>query len=224
VVGWVAGTVWFQPRYAVRGLERLNPDVLFQVATDRKLVAITVDDGPHPEITPRVLDLLRERDVRLTFFVMGTSIAGNEAILERMRAEGHELANHLVEDRPAVLMAEDEFTRQLLAVDPWLDPASGFKWMRPGSGWFTSAMVDRVAEHGYRLVLGSIFPHDDVIHDPEVLSRDVLARIHPGAIVILHDGADERATLPETLGLILDGLAERGYRAVTVTELVRAGG
>lgn len=221
--GWLGGTVWCQPRYAVRGLARLNRDVLFEVPTSQKVVALTIDDGPHPEITPAVLDLLRERDVRLTFFVMGEQIAGNEAIVERMRSEGHEIGNHLVEDRPAVLMSEEEFTGQLLAVDRWVDRAAEFRWMRPGSGWFTPAMVERVSEHGYRLCLGSIFPHDDVIHDPQVLAADVLGRVHPGAIVILHDGTDERATLPETLRLILDGLAEQGYRVETVSGLVAAG-
>ena len=223
VIGWIAATVWYQPRYAVQGLALANPDVLFEVETSRQAVALTIDDGPHPDITPGVLDLLKERGVQLTFFVLGEHIPGNEHILERMRAEGHEIGNHLVEDRPTVLLSEKEFERQLLVVDPWVDRDAEFLWMRPGSGWFTPAMVDQVAKHGYRVCLGSIFPHDDRIHDPPTLAKAVLKRVYPGAIIIVHDGADERATLVETLGLILDGLEERGFQVMTVSGLVALG-
>jgi len=218
--GWIAGTVWYQPRYAVQGMARVNPDVLFEVSTSQMAVALTIDDGPHPDITPGVLDLLKERGVQVTFFILGDHVPGNEAILERMRAEGHEIGNHLVEDRPAVLMSTEEFERQLLAVDPWVDRDAKHRWMRPGSGWFTPAMVEQVAGHGYRLCLASIFPHDDRIHDPQTLARAVLDRVYPGAIIVVHDGAEERATLVETLRLILDGLEEGGYRVTTVSGLV----
>jgi peptidoglycan/xylan/chitin deacetylase (PgdA/CDA1 family) len=221
-LGWLG---WSQPRFLVDGVAELNPDVLFQVETAEKVVALTIDDGPHRAITPRVLDLLRERGVHATFFVLGDNIAGHEDLLARMRAEGHEIGNHLVEDRPSVLLPAEEFERQLLAVDPWVDAAAPHRWLRPGSGWFTPGMVELAAAHGYRICLGSIFPHDDRILEPQRLADDVLGRVHPGAIIVLHDGKDERVRLPETLRLVLDGLAARGYRVGTVSDLVarRAG-
>jgi peptidoglycan/xylan/chitin deacetylase (PgdA/CDA1 family) len=218
--GVLGGVIWRQPRFAVRGLARLNPEVLFRVKTSEPIVALTIDDGPHREITPRVLDLLQEYGVRATFFVLGANIPGNEDLLARMRAEGHEIGNHLVEDRPAILLSSEEFERQLLAVDPWIDPAAAYRWLRPGSGWFTPGMVGRAKRHGYRICLGSIYPHDDRIHEPRQLAVDVLGRVQPGDIIIFHDGQDRRAHLPETLALVLDGLAARGLRTVTVSELV----
>ena len=216
-VWWV---IWAQPRFAVRRLAALNPDVLFLVETDEPVVALTIDDAPHRAITPHVLDLLRDRGVRVTFFVLGANIPGHEDLLARMRDEGHEIGNHLVEDRPSVLLPEEEFERQLLAVDPWIDREAAHLWLRPGSGWFTPGMVDQAARHGYRVCLGSIYPHDDRIHDPERLAHEVLRRVRPGDIVVLHDGKDERAALPRTLALVLDGLAARGYRVATVSGLV----
>ena len=62
--------------------------------TKEKLVALTFDDGPHPEHTPQVLDVLKQYDVKATFFVIGTRIAGNEDILKRIHAEGHQTGNH----------------------------------------------------------------------------------------------------------------------------------
>ena len=223
VLGALIGVVvWRQPRFAVEGMADLNPDVLFRVETTRPLVALTIDDGPHATITPRALDVLAAHGAHATFFLLGEHIPGNEAVVERMRAEGHELGNHLVEDRPSIQLPEEEFVRQLLQVDPWMDKTARWRWLRPGSGWFSPDMVQLVADHGYRLCLGTIFPHDDRIHDAERLAATVLERVQPGDVIILHDGADERAVLGETLGLVMAGLAERGLRAVTVSELVAA--
>ncbi len=224
VVGAVIGRiVWLQPRFAVEGLADLNPEVLIRVETTQPLVALTIDDGPHATITPRALDVLAAHGAHATFFLLGDNIPGNEGLLGRMRTEGHELGNHLVEDRPSILLPEEEFIRQLLQVDPWVDKAARWRWLRPGSGWFSPGMVESAAEHGYRLCLGSIFPHDDRIHDAERLAAMVLERVQPGDVIILHDGSDERAVLGETLDLVLAGLAARGLRAVTVSELVAAG-
>lgn len=220
LAGTLGGIFWRQPRFVVRTLAGMNPGVLFHVETADSVVALTVDDGPHRAITPGVLDVLRERGLHITFFVLGDHIAGHEDILERMRAEGHEIGNHLVEDRPSIMLSDEEFERQLLAVDPWVDPHAEHRWLRPGSGWFDDGMVELAARHGYRLCLGSVFPHDDKIRDPDVLVPEVLGRVRPGAIIILHDGADERAGLLETLPRVLEGLADRGYEVVTVSELV----
>jgi len=108
----------------------------------------------------------------------------------------------------------------LKVVDPWLDAGAARRWLRPGSGWFTPKMVDMAERHGYGLCLGTIFPHDDKIHDPQKLAGWVLDRLHPGAIIILHDGQDERASLPATLRLVLEGIEAQGYQATTVSNLV----
>jgi len=215
--GWIG---WSQPRFAIDGLSELNPDVLFQAQTSEKVVALTIDDGPYRAITPHVLDLLRERGIHATFFVLGDNIAGNEDLLRRMQAEGHEIGNHLVEDQPSVLLPAEEFERQMLAVDPWVDAEASHRWLRPGSGWFTPGMVEQAAQYGYRICLASIFPHDDRVHEPTRLAHDVLGRVYPGAIIVLHDGQEERVRLPETLALVLDGLQARGYRVGTISELV----
>jgi peptidoglycan/xylan/chitin deacetylase (PgdA/CDA1 family) len=223
LAGVLGGLVWKQPRFLVDRLAAWNPGVVFRVETTAPVVALTIDDGPHAGITPRVLDVLARHGVKATFFVLGEQIEGNEDLLARMRDEGHEIGNHLVEDRPSILLGDEEFTRQLLAVDPWIDRSARWLWLRPGSGWFTPGMVEQAARHGYRLCLGSVFPHDDVIHDPARLAADVLGRVAPGDVIILHDGEDERAGLVETLERILAGLAARGFQVTTVSGLVALG-
>jgi len=220
LAGVFGGIVWKQPRFAVERMAAWNPGVLFRVETTRPVVALTIDDGPHAAITPRVLDLLARHGAKATFFVLGRNIPGNEEILARMRAEGHEIGNHLVEDRPSVLLGDEEFERQLLVVDPWVDAQARWRWLRPGSGWFTPTMTEQAARHGYRLCLGSIFPHDDVVHDPDRLAAEVLGRVRPGDVIVLHDGKDERAVLVATLERVLAGFGARGLRATTVSELV----
>jgi peptidoglycan/xylan/chitin deacetylase (PgdA/CDA1 family) len=223
LAGVLGGIIWRQPRFAVEKMAAWNPEVLFRVETTAPVVALTIDDGPHADITPRVLDVLARHGARATFFVLGENIGGNEDLLARMRAEGHEIANHLVEDRPSILLGEEEFARQLHEVDPWLDRQARWRWLRPGSGWFSPGMVEIAARHGYGLCLGSIFPHDDRIHDAERLAATVLGRVRPGDVIILHDGAEERAVLVDVLERILPELAARGFRVTTVSDLVEVG-
>jgi len=214
------GILYRQPQFAIRRLAGWHPDVLFYVKTRQPAVGLTIDDGPHAGITPRILDVLQQYDVRATFFVLGDHIPGNELLLERMRSEGHELGNHLAEDRPSILLPNEEFARQLAVVDPWIQATDGVKWFRPGSGWFDDPMLEQARELGYHCCLGSIFPHDDKIHAPQWLADEVLKRVYPGAIIILHDGQDERASVVETLERLLPELLERGYSVMTVSELV----
>jgi len=125
-----------------------------------------------------------------------------------MRAEGHEIGNHLVEDRPSVLLGDEEFERQLLVVDPWVDAQARWRWLRPGSGWFTPTMTEQAARHGYRLCLGSIFPHDDVVHDPDRLAAEVLGRVRPGDVIVLQ----QIAICYTRIGLVSE--AAKTYRHV----------
>ena len=95
--------VWWQPRFAVRLITYLHPDVVFFADTDRRLVALTLDDGPLASSTPQLLDLLKEHEAHATFFLIGERIPGNEAIVERLAREGHELGNHAMADRPSIV-------------------------------------------------------------------------------------------------------------------------
>jgi peptidoglycan-N-acetylglucosamine deacetylase len=211
---------WREP--AVRALSRVIPvDVLCYVDTDGA-VALTFDDGPHPRTTPELLDVLARHRARATFFLIGERVPGNEPILARMAAEGHELANHLMSERPSVLLSDEQFRRELTEVNLLLAPYGTVRWFRPGSGWFTPRMLSSAAEHGLRLALGTAVATHDGGPGDRAIARRLLTGVRPGSILVLHEGTDRRHGVAATTDAVLTGLAGRGLSAVTVSELVAA--
>ncbi len=221
VLGGVAVFVFFfKDRLFSRALERNTSDeVLFHIDTTKKVLALTIDDGPHAELTPEILDVLAEYKVPVTFFVVGDRIPGNEALLERMVAEGHELGNHLMNDQRSIQLGPVEFSQQLAQAHELLRPFGPVHWFRPGSGWYNMRMLEQVRPLGYRVVVGSVYPFDAHIQSVEFASTYILGNVRPGSIIILHDGEESRQATPEILRRILPALHDRGYRFETLSGL-----
>jgi peptidoglycan/xylan/chitin deacetylase (PgdA/CDA1 family) len=212
---------WLQPRFLLSRLAGHHPDVLFYVETDSMAVALTIDDAPDPELTPRILEVLDRHGVRATFFVLGEEVAGQEDQIAAMRRAGHELGNHLYRDEPSITLTDEEFVHQLRRVEALIGPLTEPKWARPGSGWFSPAMVRLAAAEGYRLVLGSVYPYDNKLRRPGWIHRTVIDRVFPGAILILHEGGPERAYVVDLLDTLIPALQAEGYAFLTLTELSR---
>jgi peptidoglycan/xylan/chitin deacetylase (PgdA/CDA1 family) len=216
IVGFVLitgfGALMFQPHWIVAQLSNLNRNILYTFKTDEKVVALTIDDGPDPETTPRILETLRRHDASATFFLLSDRVAGSEAAVRQIVAEGHEIGNHLTDDEPSILFEGDEFERRLSEAHAVLSPFAGLKWFRPGSGWLNAGMVDTVEKHGYRIALGSIYPFDSQIPSSWFASQYILWRVNPGAVIVLHDDGERGERTIETLSYVLPILREQGYR------------
>jgi peptidoglycan/xylan/chitin deacetylase (PgdA/CDA1 family) len=216
----VGGIFVFQPEWIVTAISKRSPEVIYFVETEEPVVALTIDDGPDPSTTPRILDLLGEHDARATFFLISGRIPGSEDVVSRMVEEKHELANHLTTDEPSTLLSPAEFERQLLEAHAVLSQFADVRWFRPGSGWYNAEMLSTVHEHGYRCALGSVYPFDPQIASAWFSTRYVLGNVQPGSIIILHDhGARGERTLT-ALATILPELDRRGFRVVTLSELM----
>lgn len=215
----LSGLAWWQPRFVLRWVAAFNPDVLFFVETKQPLVALTIDDAPYPTLTPRILDVLATHHAHATFFVIGDHIPSNEPLLERMVADGHELANHQLHDKPSIRLSAAEFAQQLALTHERLIPFGPIRYFRPASGWFNRRMLQQLEPYGYRCVLGSAYP-EDLLSSPTYLSRHILFNVAPGSIIILHDGSQQRTRTVAVLERVLPELQRRGYRVVTVSELL----
>jgi len=211
--------VLLQPEWIFSALREHSPEVMYSIDTQERVIALTIDDGPDAVHTPRILDLLQQYGVKATFFLIASRISGNEAILERMAAEGHELANHLMYDEPSIRLAPDEFESQLLQADAALQPYSDLRWFRPGSGWYDEGMLATLQRHGYRTALGSIYPYDPQVASAWFSSHYVLWKARPGAIIVLHDYAVRGGRTVAALETILPELIAQGYRFITLSEL-----
>ncbi len=188
-------------------------------------LALTFDDGPDPDFTPRVLDLLGREGVRGTFFLVGERAARAPGVVRAIAAAGHEIGNHtwshtnLWTCGPRRTESEIRRSHETLADLSGRVPAL----FRPPWGAVNAAMFPALRRVGARCVFWSIQPEGLRPIDARTQAARVVRRAHPGAIVDLHDAegtprAPER--LLEALPPMLAGLRERGFRFSTVSELL----
>ncbi|MGH7662689.1 MAG: hypothetical protein ACRENI_00075 [Gemmatimonadaceae bacterium] len=112
------------------------------------------------------------------------------------------------------------FEAALLATGAVLAPFGGTRWARPGSGWHDARMIATMRRHGYRCVLGSVYPFDAELRSAGFARWYVLRYVHPGAIIILHDRGSRAMRTARVLAEVLPALGRRGYRLVTLDELL----
>lgn len=206
-------------QWKVRHLVRDNPQVLYHVETRAKAIALTIDDGPDAATTPEILGVLERNGAHATFFIITSRVPGNEVLLRRIVAEGHELGNHLLQDEPSLKLPPAEFERQLVESHKVLSPFAPVRWFRPGSGKYDARMLATLEAHGYRCALGSVYPFDPQIRWSWFSRRFILSNAQPGSVVILHDWGSKGRRTVKTLSNVLPVLAKRGFRIVTLTEL-----
>ena len=206
---------WLAPRIALR-----SPRCLYCSPTHERVVALTIDDGPDPVTTRDILDVLHAHDARATLFFISSRVPGNEALVAAAVAEGHELGNHLTRDEPSNRMRADAFAAAIREADGVLGPFGAVRWLRPGSGWYTDDILDAIEREGHRCALGSIYPYD--AHHPwaRLSAAYILSNVRPGAVIILHDGGNRGRRTADVLRRVLPALRARGYRVVTLSELV----
>jgi peptidoglycan/xylan/chitin deacetylase (PgdA/CDA1 family) len=215
--------VYKPPAQLIAQLARRWPDVLFEVPTSAKVVALTIDDAPSAH-TPDLLDVLAQHGARATFFVIGAQVPGREDVLKSIVAGGSELGNHAMRDEASRDLADVTLAEQIHAVDDLIlaayagSPKKPPKYFRPGSGFFTDRMRRTVTALGYRMVLGGVYPHDPQIRVASLNAKHILSMLRPGAIIICHD---RRGWTVPMLKMVLPEIKKQGYRVVTVTELLR---
>ncbi|KAL8755555.1 MAG: hypothetical protein Q9184_004762, partial [Pyrenodesmia sp. 2 TL-2023] len=171
-----------------------------------------------------IMEILRSNEATATFFVIGSQAKGREAVLRDLIGSGNELGNHAMYDEPSRSLSDETLIEQLGSVEETVHEAYAAanvetppKYFRPGSGFFSGRMRRVVHGSGYRLVLGSIYPHDPQIPYWRINARHILSMLRPGAIIICHD---RRKWTAPMLRKVLPEIRRRGYRVVTVTELL----
>ncbi len=190
------------------------------------VVAITFDDGPSEATTPLVLDVLRERNARATFFLLGKHARAHPDLVERIVREGHEIGNHGDDHGILVFANREEVAGQLLRAERAL---TGFgaplpRLFRAPHG-YTNPIVPYVARRlGYRVIGWTKGVFDTARPGPDVIVARASRALKPGAILLLHDadgsGSDDRTQTAAALPRILDEAEARGLRTVTASELL----
>ncbi len=213
-----------QPPWLVGMIAKHSPEVLYFVDTTEPVVALTMDDGPARETTLQILRLLERFDARATFFLISGQIPGNEGVVAKIVEQGHEIGNHLTRDTPSVRLSPAEFEDALLEAHEVLHEFASLRWARPAGGWFNESMLNIMSGHGYRCALASVYPYDPHIPFTGYIVWQVLRNTRPGAVIALHDGGARGRRTLLALERILPELGHRGFRVVTLSELVAEDG
>ncbi|WP_231978078.1 polysaccharide deacetylase family protein [Streptomyces sp. TLI_053] len=190
------------------------------------LVALTFDDGPHPEYTPQVLDVLARYDAPAAFFCIGLHALAHPGVVRRIAAEGHLLGNHswshayLPDLGPIGLREQLGFTADTLARAVGTTRASS--WLRPPYGGRSPELLRAVAGMGLTTVLWDVDAKDWSRPGPGIVADRVLRAVGPGSVVLMHDGGGDRSQTVAALPGVITGLRRRGYRIVGLDELLAA--
>ncbi len=183
-------------------------------------IAITFDDGPHPQNTPRLLDMLAKRNIKATFYVIGRSVDLHPGVLRRTVAEGHEIGNHSHTHRLLSKLSNAEVRQEMQRCQDAVGRAAGVRprTMRPPYGGLLQSQRELVHEEfGYPTILWSVDPLDWKRPGPSVVASRILSATTAGGIVLAHDLHSQTVdAMPATL----DGLLKRGFKFVTVSQLI----
>ncbi|WP_200391374.1 polysaccharide deacetylase family protein [Roseibacillus ishigakijimensis] len=198
-----------------------NAGVTFtNVANNGNFIALTFDDGPHPKNTPRLLDILRQRNVKATFYVIGKSVKLYPDIVRRIHAEGHELGNHTWNHPNLANLSDAKVRQELDSTREAIISAAGVRprTMRPPYGSLKTTqrqMIHRA--YGYPTILWDVDPLDWKRPGTSVVRSRILNGTKSGSIVLAHD---LHSTTVDAMPSTIDALLAKGYRFVTVSQLL----
>jgi peptidoglycan/xylan/chitin deacetylase (PgdA/CDA1 family) len=182
---------------------------------DRKVVALTFDDGPS-DYTDDFLRVLREKDVPGTFFEVGQVMPGREDTMRQVLAQGSELGDHTMDHVEYPGYAQIAGAAQRIAAYTHFQPCL----FRPPGGAVNSGVVATAGSLGMRTITWDVDPRDWSTPGTEAIYANVVGHTQPGSIVLMHDGGGPRGETLAALPRIIDTLRARGYRFATVTELL----
>jgi peptidoglycan-N-acetylglucosamine deacetylase len=228
-IGLAAAQVPAERTIGPRDSERVNRNapaessITFNsVHVDGPYIAITFDDGPSATLTPKLLDILAAHHIKATFFVIGENVVQHPEIVARAAREGHEIGNHSWSHPNFGKMSDEGVRGQVQRTDDAIKDAAGARptLLRPPYGSITARQKRWIHDQfGYQIILWDVDPYDWKRPGPSVVRNRILKETQPGSIVLSHDihpGTIE--AMPSTF----DALQAKGFRFVTVSELIHA--
>ncbi len=202
---------------------------IYRVPRHDKVVVLTFDDGPSPKWTPLILDELKKAGVKATFFMLGEHVAKYPEVARRVALEGHEIGNHTYTHHVLLYYKPHELVKEVRDAEKIIRDVTGVttRYFRPPKAWLTNQEKIQLQEMGYKVVLWSLNSKDWVTFDDKYMIKYILHHVRPGDIILFHDsggtfsteGGDRQETVL-AISRVIERLKERGYRFVTVSELV----
>lgn len=201
-------------------------EIVWEVPTEDKKIALTFDDGPYPDTTDKILDLLKKYDAKATFFVLGNKVERYPETIKREVAEGHEIANHTFNHVYFMRsISKATIMDEIVKTDKAIESLTGKKPLlfRPPGGYYNEQSIQIAKTLGYTTIMWSWHQDTNDWRSPGVnrIINKVLNNARNGDIVLMHDYIPGSLQTVKALETILYELDKRGFEFVTVTELMK---
>ncbi len=217
-VAGAVGLLVAWPQAVVCVLRGLFPNVVWDIRTRKRVIAMTFDDGPDPTFTPRVLEILHRYKITATFFLVGERARRFPELLQRVRDEGHGIGNHSDSWRRTIQLGNDEFERDLLHAERSIGSCSSPKLFRPAGGLIRAGQIRVLRKHQYSVVLGSAYAFDPYRPPEKYIEWAITRGFKHGAIIVLHDSGGDRSNTVEALPSIIENAQAAGYRFINLAK------
>lgn len=217
LLGTTAGIIRYGGTYGTASpAHRIMPVSAASQTTEDKVVALTFDDGPHETYTLELLNGLKKRDVKVTFFLMGQNISGNEELVLRMQKDGHLIGNHSYRHIQLTKAGEDNVCDAVEQTEKIIENITGCrpKYLRPPYGDWNENLECRL---DLTTVFWSVDSLDWKLQNTKQIVNQVEKKVGNGDIILMHDIFPESITAALE---IVDHLKAKGYQFVTVEELL----
>ncbi len=195
------------------------------VATEKKQIALTFDDGPHPILTPRVLEILAHYNIAATFFMVGQNVLNYPDAARAVIKAGHEVGNHTFSHPHIANLNEKAIFDEIGKCEDALEELCEYRphILRTPQGALTPSLERCLLDDDYILVLWSLDTRDWENKSTAGIAQTVLDRVQSGDIILMHDFIGHNSKTPEALEKIIPILLSEGYEFVTVSALLGVG-
>ncbi|MBE6585209.1 MAG: chitooligosaccharide deacetylase [Ruminococcaceae bacterium] len=196
--------------------------IFYKKANQRMEIALTFDDGPHPYYTPIILKILEEYGIKATFFMIGENISYYPAAAEAVLAAGHEIGNHTNHHKGMKALTDHEIRKEIEDCEDVIFSLAEYKptLIRPPEGAMNDQVRRVIGDLRYRIILWDVDTRDWAHTPPKEICRHVLQEIEAGDIILMHDFIGHNSPTPQALRLMIPALLDKGYKFVTVGELL----
>jgi peptidoglycan/xylan/chitin deacetylase (PgdA/CDA1 family) len=214
----------------VVALERLGPKVSQRVSwrarTKEPRIALTFDDGPNRDVTPKLLEVLNKHGIRASFFLIGRHLENNISLARELVEAGHEVGNHTYSHPVLWRLADTQINQEIARTDELLKGLDGAvpRFLRPPMGMFSKRILNLIEGAGYHTVVGDVYPRDSHLPGKNKIVERTMSRVTNGSIIILHDGGNsghvDRGQTLWAVERMIPKLKDRGFQFVTLSKLL----
>jgi peptidoglycan/xylan/chitin deacetylase (PgdA/CDA1 family) len=177
-------------------------------------IYLTFDDGPHPDATPSVLNILRSEKIKGTFFLTGSNVSYNRSLVKEIFAEGHSIGIHAYTHRREMAFSKEETKREIRQTESAISEtgAAAYKLFRPPFGFFSWNTISAAKDLKYKIVMWTTLTGDFRRNWPdERVTSTALSKLAGGAILVLHDNEATKSRITRILPDIIGRIRDRGF-------------